>query len=372
MADKARDLQFRVLSDLSKLDLDKAAREVDDLGDAGKRSLDQLGDSVDDAARRTRDYADDARDTARKVGRAFDDIADASRKSARKVDDDFDDAKRGLNDFKDEAHGSGREAAASFGGGFDDVTSFVQETAANAFAGFGPIGAAAGIAAAAGIGIITKVFQDSKDKAEAAREEISGWVDAFVEGQGRIQEATIASKLNDLFGDPDRYKQISTDAREAGVGIELYGRALAGDAKAAKEVSERVRQLSGEIDGNNHRTTESEAATLRQANALKRMSGELGISSATMSAAESAWRDLESATRAGITADVEVKAPTARELANERAQMKGALERPLNVPVKIDATRAARIAWLDADKYFRQNPITLRTKSGTRPVRDVP
>lgn len=404
MADKARDLQFRVLSDLSKLDLDKPARDLDQLGDAGKRSLDSIGDGLDDASRAardfaddardagrqagrsfddtaddvkatgkaTRDFADDARDTARRVARAFDDISDASNKSKKHIGDDLDESKRGLQDFKDEAHGSGREAAASFSGGFDDIIGFVQETAANALGGFGPLGAAAGIAAAAGIGVITKVFSDSKERAEELKQNVADVFDALVEGAGKVQEASINSKLQEMFGDPDRYKRISTDAREAGVGIELYARALAGDAKAAKEVSERVRELSAGIDGNNHRTTESEAATLRQANALKRMSGELGISSDTMSAAESAWRDLDRATRAGITADVTVDAPTARELRNEHALMKGELGKPVTVPVKVDALTAARIAHLEADRYFRNHPITIRTKAGARPVRDVP
>lgn len=314
MADKARDLQFRVLSDLSRLNLDDGARQLDELGDTGRRTLDKLDDGIDSAAKSMRDYADDSRDSARRIAKAFDDISDASKKSSKKIDGDLDDAKKGLDDFKEEAHGSGREAAASFGGGFDDITSFVQETAANAFAGFGPIGAAAGVAAALGIGVITKVFQDSKARAEEAKQEISGWVDAFVEGQGKIREATIATKLNEIFGDPDRYKKISTDAREAGVSVELYGRALAGDADAAREVTKRVQGLADAIDGNNHRTTESEAASLRQANALKRVKDELGITTGTISSAESAWRDLDKATRAGITATVKVDAPSPKEL----------------------------------------------------------
>lgn len=314
MADKARDLQFRVLSDLSKLNLDDAARDLDDLGDTGKRALDKLDEGTDTAAKGMSDYADDARTAARRIAGAFDDIADASKKSSKNIDDDIDGAKDGLRDFKDEASGSGREAAASFSGGFDDITSAVQEIAANAFGGFGPIGAAAGIAAAAGIGIITKVFSDSKERAEEAKQEISGWVDAFVEGQGKIREAAITTKLNELFGDPDRYAKISTDAREAGVSVELYARALAGDAEAAKEVTRRVNGLAAAIDGNNHRTTESEAASLVQANALKRVKSELGITTGTISKAEAAWRDLDAATRAGITAEVRVDAPSPREL----------------------------------------------------------
>lgn len=338
-ADRGRDLQFRVLSDLSELDTDGAARQLDDLGDAGDRAgrklddaldtstrkLDDLdraardtGRGVDDglgtATRSTEDFGDQARDTARRVDDAFDAIKRSSRTNLKAVDDDLDKAGRGLDDFKEEAAGSGREAAASFQGGFDDITGFVQETAANAFSGFGPLGAAAGVAAALGIGVITKVFQDSKDRAEEAKQEISDWVQAFVDGQGRIQEATIQSKLQDLFGDPERYKQIATDAREAGIGIELYGRALAGDVSALQAVKEKTDAASEALDANQSRTTESEAATLRQANALKRVQGELGLTKGSLDSARNAYRDLDNASRAGITMDVRVDAPTPSEL----------------------------------------------------------
>jgi len=338
-ADRGRDLQFRVLSDLSQLDLDEGARQLDDLGDAGKTAGDKLGNAFDDAGRsvddlgdKTRgvgrdiadnvepatrgvdDLGDKARDVATRVGRAFEDISRSSRTNVRKVDDDLDDAKKGLDDFKEEAAGSGREAAASFSGGFDDITGFIQETAANAFSGFGPLGAAAGVAAAAGIGVLTKLWEDNKQKAEEAKEEVRGWVDAFVEGQGRIQEAAIQTKLQELLGDPDTYKQIATDATEAGIAVADYARAKAGDAEQAKKVSQRVRELSDALDANQSRTTESEAATLDQANALKRVAKELGITTGNISTAESAWKDLDQATRNGIVANLSVDVPTPAQL----------------------------------------------------------
>lgn len=404
MADKARDLQFRVLSDLSKLDLDKPARDLDQLGDAGRKALDDVQGKLDDAGaaargfaddardagrqagrafsdtaddvkatgRATRDYADDARDVARKVVRAFDDISDASRKSSKHIDDDLDDAKHGLGEFKDEAKSSGREAAASFGGGFDDITSFVQETAANAFGGFGPLGAAAGIAAAAGIGIITKVFSDSKEKAEEAKASIGDWVQAFIDGQGKIQEATIAGKLKDILGDPDQYKEIIKLTGDAGVSASLYARTLAGDTDAARKLSAQLAEQSRKLAANNDNTAGAAAAAGVARVAIDKLAGRVGSATGAVNDAKSAWNLLDEATRAGITADVEVKAPTERELRNEAAQLKGQLGKPINVPVKIDAGTAARVAWLDADRYFRNHPITLRTKAGARPVRDVP
>lgn len=315
MADKARDLQFRVLSDLTKLNLDKAADEFDDLGDASKRALDRIDDGVDDASKRVRDYADDARDAARKIKGAFDDIADASHKSSKDIDDDLDDAKRGLDDFKDEAAGSGREAAASFGGGFDDVTSFVQETAANAFGGFGPIGAIAGTAAAVGIGIIGKAFGDAKESAEEAKAAVTDWVQAFVDGAGVIREETIKSKIAEFAQDgAKQLKEFSQQARDAGVSVTDYVRAKAGDANATERLKKQYQDASRAVAEATPTNERNAASLAKQALALQKVAGELGLTTRQTGEAHDAWVTLDEATRAGITANVVVNAPSRNSL----------------------------------------------------------
>lgn len=388
MADRGRDLKFSILSDISKFDTDKPARGLEDLADSAtlagdavdklsdlvrRGDVDKIGNDARDAGSDLDRFASDARTTARKVDDSFDAIAKSSRSNLReKIDDDLDKASEGFDEFKDEAKSSGREAAASFGGGFDDVADTIQEIAANAFGGFGPLGLAAGIAAGAGIGIITKMFSDSKEKAEEAKAAIGDWVQAFIDGQGKIQESTIAGKLQDILGDPDQYKEIIQLSRDAGVSASLYARALAGDVDAAKKLSGQLSTQSQKLAANTSATGEGAAAAANARGAIEKLAGKLGIATGQVNEGKKAWELLDDATRAGITADVDVKVPTKRELANEAAQMKGQLGRPINVPVKIDADRAARIAWLDADRYFRQHPITLRTKAGQRPVRDVP
>lgn len=389
MADRGRDLKFSILSDISKFDTDKPARGLEDLADSAtlagdavdklsdltrRADVDKIGDDARDAGSDLDRFASDARTTARKVDGSFDAIAKSSKANLRdKVNDDLDKASEGFDEFKDEAKSSGREAAASFGGGFDDVADTIQEIAANAFGGFGPLGLAAGIAAGAGIGIITKVFSDSKEKAEEAKAAIGDWVQAFIDGQGKIQEATIAGKLQDILGDPDQYKEITKLTRDAGVSASLYARALAGDTDAAKKLSGQLAAQSQKLAANTSATGEGAAAAANARGSIEKLATKLGIATGQVGSAKKAWELLDDATRAGITADVEVRTPTAKELANEAAQMKGTLGRPINVPVKIDADRAARIAWLDADRYFRQHPITIRTSgTGKRPIRDVP
>lgn len=307
MADNARDLQFRVLSDLSKLDLDKGARQLDDLGDVGKRALDKLDDGVTTARRSIGDYADDARDAARNIRRAFDDISGASRKSAKDIDDDFEKAGKGLDEFKDEARSSGREAAASFGGGFSDIGDFVQETAANAFGGFGPIGAAAGIAAAAGIGIITNAFSNAKESAEQARAAVSDWIQAYVDGLGEIKEATIEAKLNEFAQDGGKkLRELGEAARAAGVDVADYQRAQAGDVEAQKRVAEqykkqvaRLAELSGNRDAD-------AGAIARQSLALQQIASDLGYTNSQMQEGKARADELREALQRDISAKITV------------------------------------------------------------------
>lgn len=415
MADRGRDLKLSLLSDLSRFDVDKAARQLDNLAGSAEelgdkvvdafdtrdatRGLDRLGDSVRDVGRRVDDAFDTgtarrevddladrsaqsfgrvertARDLGRKVDNAFDTIARSSRTNLRgKLDDDLDKASEALDEFKDEAGSSGREAAASFSGGFDDITDFIQETAANAFGGFGPLGAAAGIAAAAGIGVITKVFGDSKEKAEEAKAAVGDWVQAFIDGQGKIQAATIEGKLQELLGDPDKYREIIDLTDKAHISAALYARALSGDADAAAKVKEQIIEQQKAMAANTDTTAGSTSALVDQQVNLQKVAEKLGIATGQIDQGRDAWQLLDEATRAGITADVDVNAPTQRELANEHAQMQRELGRPVRTPVKVDGMTAARIEWGRLDAYFRRNPITIRTKgpTGQRPIRDVP
>lgn len=406
MADRKRDLTFAVLSDLDNLRTDAAARDLDDLGkaaeDAGRkvddlsdtadRSLDDLADSAGRAGKAVGDLSDrasrsdldqverdakdgssalddferNARDVARRVGDAFDTITKGSHQTFSKdIDDDLGRAKRGLNDFKEEAHSSGREAAASFGGGFDDVGSFVQETAANAFGGFGPLGAAAGTIAAVGIGIATKAIEDAKQRAQEAKEDIKEFFDAFVEGQGRITEQSIQSRLSDLLGDPDQYKKIRDEAAKAGVAVELYARALAGDPDAVARLREEIEQTADVTASRYNRafanaveqtgdladkqrgildptksmaelTGQAAAAQNRQSDALGKVGGKLDDVSDRLGDATSAYNVLKDATRAGIT--IGIKAPSPRELDEINRRIRSGVGE-IVIPLKVGQPR---------------------------------
>lgn len=181
----------RALDDVADKSKD-AASELDRVGD-GARALDDVADKSTDAASGLERVGDAADDAARQAGTldrdftaALDNVADEARKAGDDIGDGVrngvDRAGDGLNDFKDEAAGTAREGAAAFTGSWDDVGGVVQETLANAFAGFGPVGAAAGVAAAVGFGVLyTKI----REEAEQSEERVDAMFDSFLESEGK-------------------------------------------------------------------------------------------------------------------------------------------------------------------------------------------
>jgi hypothetical protein len=171
MANRGRDVKVSILSDVDQFDLDKPAKDLSRLGQEAldaERDLDKLNDAA--RANDLKELGTDEKSAAEKVDSAFDKIAKSSRSNLRRMDDDTDRAKRGLDDLKDEAGESGREAAASFSGGFDDVADFMQETIANGLAGLGKVGAAAGIAAAVGLGILVNQMNEVKERIKETKD----------------------------------------------------------------------------------------------------------------------------------------------------------------------------------------------------------
>lgn len=177
---------------------DDVADKTGDVGEDGARSLDELGDAADDAARKIDreliDATDEAGDSADRLEKKFRDAlsgtsADAAKAGGDigdKVSDGFDRASEGADEFKDEANSTAREAAASFDGTADSIVDMFQEVSANAFAGFGPAGAAAGLAAAAGIGILITKLQTSAEDAETTKQRVIELADAIREADGDI------------------------------------------------------------------------------------------------------------------------------------------------------------------------------------------
>jgi hypothetical protein len=230
------------------------------------------GASVEDVS----DELDDMAKTASKLG----DKTDASFKQmARGADVAGDKMKRSLKEpfeeAKREAGQSGREAAASFGGGFEDVADAAQETLANAF---GPLGAAAGIAIAAALGAALQGAADAQERLAEARAAAGELAQTLYENRGELPMADAVSRLLDLLpsergaGNPfesflNQWIDLGTNidavkaaARQAKAPVDLFIRGLSGadmdattDAlKAVDRAIEGVREKAkGELNFEN-------------------------------------------------------------------------------------------------------------------------
>lgn len=163
----ARELEIKIGADVKK----------------AVRGLEDVEDSLDDIIKHLDRLAEEGDETAASLARDM-------RSAANKVESAGKDMTKGLSKGFDEAKGeagqSGREAAASFSGGFDDVGDFVQETLANAMGGFGPLGAAAGIAFAATFGAVMSTLADQQERLEAVRDAASDLASTLYENGGTL------------------------------------------------------------------------------------------------------------------------------------------------------------------------------------------
>jgi len=156
----------------------KAERALDTLGTEGKNAGDKAGDGLE---RGITDGAKDSKSEIDKLENKFKDLASTAKRETADLGNDIDSnvkrgtsgAGEGLKDFKEESASTAKESAASFDGSANSIVDAFQEVAANAFIGFGPAGLAAGLALAAGIGLISAAVQQSGEDAEKVKEEVS-------------------------------------------------------------------------------------------------------------------------------------------------------------------------------------------------------
>ena len=228
--------------------LEDAADKLDELGKS--KGPDRLESGMKDAQKATEKLDKEVKSTADAIEREF---RDAYRDLKRSSEDGTDAAVEGMDDLRQEAGQSARETAASFSGSFDDIGSMAQEVAANAFAGFGPAGAAAGVAAAAGLGLVFAEMEAQKEQAEQLKARLSGLYQGALEsGRDYIDQAQFIAESNDLRFNPDRaneWKQLQEDANKLGLTENEIIKANSGDLEALAVVQARVRDLVKETYG---------------------------------------------------------------------------------------------------------------------------
>lgn len=401
MATKGRDFKVSFLTDLDKLDTDTVASGFDDVADAAdtagqglkgledaghraERGLDDLsdkadtagqgvrdiGDDTDAAGKSLRDLADDAATTARKADSAFDKIAASSKANLRgKLDDDTDHAKASLKEVGEEAQGTGREMAASFTGSSDDIMGALQELGANAGVAFGPIGGALSIALGAGLGAF---FADWQKKKEKLLEDTQTFTAALVEGAGKLSEEFLNQQIAGI--DPKELQELAAAAKDAGLNVRDVIRAYAGDPKAIDDVNKKINAGAKALQDTGIAGSEADPGLATYARGVAKVSDKLGITTQALGKSKTAYELMREAMSQPVVPQVD-GSQAISDADNTRARVERALAKKVRIPIGVDGSsvaRETRLAWLQADRYFARNPVTIRTKAGSRPIRDVP
>ena len=216
--------------------LEDAADKLDDLGKS--KGPDKLEAGMKDAQKASEKLGKEVKSTADQIEREF---RDSYKSVAKSSDEGMQAATEGVQDFKQEAEQSAKETVASFDGSFESIVGMVQETAAQALSGFGPLGVAAGLTAAAGIGLAVKGFDDVNEAQKVTEAAGAEWANKFIESGQRV--ATAAQQTGSMVAiatDPEKYKEATEAAEAWGVDVSTAMLAMSGNAPALKVVNDAV------------------------------------------------------------------------------------------------------------------------------------
>lgn len=194
-----RPIETVITTDVS--DVIKGAEQVADSFEEVQDSLKDTGKSGDKAFEQLEDSAQDAakvvdRDLTKALEEVEDKAKSTGRTVGREIKDGTDKAGEGMEELKGESASTAKEAAASFGS-IEDAADAMQEVVANAFVGFGPAGMAAGIIAAAGIGLAVSALQDNADKINENKDRVVDMAKTIAENGGALRKADYIQAMED-------------------------------------------------------------------------------------------------------------------------------------------------------------------------------
>ncbi|MBP1326735.1 hypothetical protein JOF28_001967 [Leucobacter exalbidus] len=277
-------------------DAERAGRELgDEIGDGAKdaerateRATDDISKSLKDvekdAERAGRELGDEIGDGAKDAGtsverveKSFKELADASKRSTTKVGNDLKtDVKRGtdgaseaVGEFKDEAISNLSETVSSFRGEAEDIAQIAQDTLGGVVANLGPVGMAAGVAGAVGIGLIIAEIEKAKEAEQEFRENVAELADTLIEtgGDGADAIAAIADRMRGLATETDKnamdFDKLRGMAEDMKVPFADLAQAYAsGDGDLQKYIKNLDKRIDAEILAAQESTKYVEGATL--------------------------------------------------------------------------------------------------------------
>ncbi len=236
-------------------------------------ALETLIDTMDDAEKESLRSADKMEKGLKDVTEAAKDTDRAARNVGKGFKQSASDASEGLQEIKDESASTAKEAAASFDGSAESIIDAFQEVAANAFAGFGPAGALAGIAAAAGIGIASAAILNTEEAARSAKQRVTELGVAFIESGADVAKVEafqaalqgIITNADDAAVKVDDLRKLTKKYGDEVPSVSQFAMAYAGNADAIEQVTEQLEKaIEAEKEKNYTTKTGAEQSAKRQ------------------------------------------------------------------------------------------------------------
>lgn len=257
--------------------LEDAADVLSDLAKEGDQASGKLEDGFKAAQRET----DDLKDEYKKLGKEINDTGRKGKSFGDDVKDGTNKAGEGMEDFKGEANSTAREAAASFDGSAESIGDAFQEVAANAFSGFGPAGAAAGLVAAAGLGLAFAAIESGGEDTEAYRERVAELGQEFIDtgGLGKTSLEYLIDQLKTMATETEDGKDSLADlqklAGKAGSDYERLAEAFAGNTDGLKDLikeqEEHLKLLEDEAEATDQSTKGAYKSAIEKSDAQSKI-----------------------------------------------------------------------------------------------------
>lgn len=208
-----------------------------------EKALEDVSDSLDDVT-------NDAEGAADRMEKSFRDLAQDTKKQARAMGDDIKgsydkaavDVGEATTQMSEDGFSNAKEVAASFDGSAESIVDGFQGAAAEMFSGFGPAGAAAGLAAAAGIGLVTAELEKQKERASEAAAAAWDLAQQMVDaGQYAVSEEFRVNLAREWLGDEDERKRAKQYIEDLGISTEEFAYGLFDVGGKREELEQRIR-----------------------------------------------------------------------------------------------------------------------------------
>jgi hypothetical protein len=339
-----------------------AVEGIEDVNDALKKIDDNLGDvakSGDDDLGKIEKSLKDLNKEALKTGDELDkSIGKKTKKAAEE-------GKSGMDDFKQEANQTARESAASFDGSAESIVDVFQEVAANAFQGFGPAGAVAGLAIAAGIGLGVKAFEDGQASAEELKERIGELAGALIESGGDLNLDYVVDTLKALATGSGAGSRSLSDLKKiadnAGLSFGDLSKAVANNLDNYDELIQRATDYTYELAEQTRATDNFDAVTLDNIASKQAATAEyIAVLEDAKAVAEGAALAEQAAAEAGIS-ELEVKRDVQEQVNAAYDEAAGNVDAYINAETGLFDTAAYITAMQEREKALNGYQEALAT-----------